>query len=387
MNRPRFNPLPPVSSPSRALSGWRARLASDPIPRLLREGSPSVLARIRRDLIDDSEAPGLDEVWGYPEVKALVKKIEKDGSFAPKAPEKALGNADFASALATLRGLDRLADLGVRAGEGGEPGKDGAPAKPAKPPKELLKSVDFLLSSQASDGGLAALAITDSPKVPAKMPALHFQGWAISALCRVGFETDPRVEKGLQFLIERRQDDGGWAWRGVRTDSAARPSSHLITGMVLRAFAASAARRASREARRAAELLATRFLQPDRYPDRKAPSYWEILTEPRFYTDVLDALDTVTAIGLGKENSGVRTAEAYLRSRQGIDGLWYPGPPLNKAELLAAAAAAGKSATGKGAGKDAKEARDSKEAKEAGKDTDAAIALTLRVLVVLRRIN
>ena len=65
-----------------------------------------------------------------------------------------------------------------------------------------------------------------------------------------------------------------------------------------------------------------------------------MLTEPRFYTDVLDALDTVTAIGLGKENSGVRTAEAYLRSRQSADGLWYPGPPPNKADALAAAAAA-----------------------------------------------
>jgi hypothetical protein len=374
MNRPRFTPLPPVSSPSRALSGWRARLASDPIPRLLREGTPSVLARIRRDLIDDSEAPGLEEVWGYPEVKALVKKMEKDGSFAAKAPEKALGSAEFAAALATLRGLDRLADLGVRAT--GDIATAAA-KKASKTPKELLKSVDFLLSSQEADGGLTALAVSDAPKTPAKMPALHFQGWAVSALCRLGFENDPRVEKGLQFLIERRQDDGGWAWRGVRTDSAARPSSHLITGMVLRAFAASSARRASREARRAAELLATRFLQPDRYPDRKAPSYWEFLTEPRFYTDVLDALDTVTAIGLGKENSGVRTAEAYLRSRQGADGLWYPGPPLNKAEALAAA---GKTKSEKASAKEAAAGKD-------GKETESAISLTLRVLVVLRRIN
>ncbi len=58
MNRPRLFPTSlPLSSPPRALSGWRARLASDPIPRLLREGTPSVLARVRRDLIDDSEAP------------------------------------------------------------------------------------------------------------------------------------------------------------------------------------------------------------------------------------------------------------------------------------------------------------------------------------------
>src|SRR5687768_120946 len=146
MNRPRFFPPSSGSSAPRALSGWRARLASDPIPRLLREGSPSVLARIRRDLIDDSEAPGLEEVWAYPEVRATVKKMEKNGSFAPKAPDKALGGARFASALGTLRMLDRLADLGVRA----DP-----VTPPVKPPPELKKSVDFLLDSQESDGGIA----------------------------------------------------------------------------------------------------------------------------------------------------------------------------------------------------------------------------------------
>jgi hypothetical protein len=312
-----------------------------------------VLARIRRDLIDDSEAPGIAEIWGYPEVKAIVRKMEKDGSFAARAPDKALGGNSFAAALATLRTLDRLADLGVR-------------GDVESLPPELKRSVDFLLSSQEADGGLADLALGETPKAKPKSVALHFQGWAVSALCRVGCENDPRVEKAFQYLLERRQDDGGWAWRGVRTDSAARPSSHLVTGMVLRAYASSASRRNSREARRAAELLATRFLQPDRYPDRKAPSHWELLTEPRFYTDVLDALDTVTAIGLGKENSGVRTAEAYLRSRQSPDGLWYPGPAPTKAESFA------------GAGK--KAARD-------GKETEAAIWLTLRVLVVLRRIN
>jgi hypothetical protein len=356
MNRPRYSPTPPLSSPSRALSGWRARLASDPIPRLLREGSPSVLARIRRDLIDDSEAPGIEEVWAYPEVKAVIKKMLKNGSFEPKSPEKALGGAKFASTLATLRAVDRLSDLGVRIEEG------------KAPPNELKKTVDYLLSSQLDDGGIADLALAETAKGRAKMVALHFQGWALSALCRMGYETDARVERGLQFLLEHRQDDGGWAWRGVRTDSAARPSSHLVTGMVLRAFASSAARRASREARRAAELLATRFLQPDRYPDRKAPGFWEVLTEPRFYTDVLDALDTVTAIGLGKENSGVRTAEAYLRSRQSSDGLWYPGPPPGKPEGLPTPPVKTK------AGRDAK-------------DTESAIWLTLRVLVVLRRIN
>jgi len=130
--------------------------------------------------------------------------------------------------------------------------------------------------------------------------------------------------------------------------------------MALRAFAASPSRRSSREARRAAELLATRFLQPDRYPDRKAAAFWERLEEPRFYVDVLDALDTVTAVGLGKENSGVRTAEAYVRGRQSPDGLWYPGPPTPG---------------------------NAPPADISAKDRETARWLTVRALTVLRRVN
>jgi hypothetical protein len=368
MNRPRFSPAPPPppqSPPARALSGWRARLASDPIPRLLREGSPSVIARLRRDLIDDSEAPGLADVWEYAEVQALAKTIGRSGAVPPSAEEKALGSARFAAALAAVRMIDRLADLAVRAENGAAP----AP---------LERLVGFLLSSQEEDGGIADLTLGEMPKSRAKEVALHFQGWAVAALCRVGFEADPRVEKGFRYLLDRKQDDGGWAWRGVRTDSAARPSSHLITGMVLRAFAAAANLKTSREARRAAELLATRFLQPDRYPDRKEPVHWELLSEPRLYTDVLDALDTVTAIGLGKENSGVRTAEAYLRSRQASDGLWHPGLPANKPDPLGLVPAKAPVAKGKGA-------KNGKSKDPAA--TEAAIWLTLRVLMVLRRIN
>ncbi len=362
MDRPRFSPvavsLPPSPSPSlsaRALSGWRARLASDPIPRLLREGSPSILARIRRDLIDDSEAPTPKEIWAYPAVKAWAKKMDKHGNFAPKPAEKAVGSVRFAAVLANVRAIDRLADLGAS--------EDGSAA--AEP---LRRTAGALLASQGADGGIADLALGETPTSRGKAVALHFQGWAVAAMARAGLDNDPRVQKAFRYLIERRQDDGGWAWRGVRTESAARPSSHLITGMVLRACASAPAWRTSRESRRAGELLATRFLQPDRYPDRKAPAYWELLSEPRFYTDVLDALDTVTAIGLGKENSGVRTAEAYIRSRQAKDGLWYPGPP-------------GK-INGVSSARPDKGARGGKD-----KDIEVAIWLTLRVLVVLRRIN
>ena len=339
----RLSPVPPPPAPGRFPSGWRARLGRDPVPILLREGSPALSARVRRDLIDDEEAPGPAELVTYPEVKAFLRKQEASGAFPAKPPEKGLGSPKFVRAVATIRALERLADFGLGAEHAA-----------------VEKAADVLLSSQAKDGGIVDLALGETADARTKSVALHFHGWALAALCRTGYDADPRIAKGFNFLQASRQADGGWAWRGVRTDSAARPSSHLVTGMALRAFAASPSRKTSREAKRAAELLATRFLQPDRYPDRKAATFWEQLSEPRFYTDVLDALDGVTAVGLGKENSGVRTAEAYLRGRQNPDGLWYPGAPARP-----------------GAPREA----------PAPKDREAARWLTVRVLIVLRRVN
>ena len=342
----RLTPAAPPGASPRFPSGWRARLGRDPVPILLREGSQALVARVRRDLIDDDEAPQAEELLTYPEVKAFLRKQDKNGAFPAKPPEKALGSARFSRAVAAIRALERMAEYGL--------GRAEAP---------VASAAEILLESQATDGGIAALALGETPESRSRAVALHFHGWALAALCRAGFDADPRVERGFKFLLANRQADGGWAWRGVRTDSAARPSSHLVTGMALRAFASSPSRRTSREARRAAELLATRFLQPDRYPDRKAPSFWEQIGEPRFWTDVLDALDGVTAVGLGKENSGVRTAEAYVRGRQNSDGLWYPGAPARPDALV----------------------------KPAGgpptKERESARWLTVRVLIILRRVN
>ena len=231
------------------------------MPILLREGGPALVTRVRRDLIDDEEAPGPAEVVTYPEVKAFLKKQEKNGAFPAKTPEKTLGSAKFVRAVGTLRALEKLAEYGLSKAHPG-----------------VARAAELLFASQANDGGIADLALGETPDSRSRAVAVHFQGWALASLCRTGYDTDPRVERGFRFLLANRQADGGWAWRGVRTDSAARPSSHLVTGMALRAFAASQTRKTSREARRAAELLATRFLQPDRYPDRKAASYWEQLS-------------------------------------------------------------------------------------------------------------
>src|SRR3954451_1182437 len=153
----RLTPAPPVGAPPRFPSGWRARLARDPVPILLREGGPALVARVRRDLIDDDEAPGPAEVVTYPEVKAFLKKQEKNGAFPAKLPEKTLGPPRFARAVATLRALEKMAEFGLD-----------------KAPPNVARAAELLFSSQAADGGIADLALGETPESRSRAVAIHF---------------------------------------------------------------------------------------------------------------------------------------------------------------------------------------------------------------------
>src|SRR5262247_1105538 len=95
---------PPSGVAPRLPSGWRARLARDPIPILLREGPAALAARVRRDLIDDDEA---------------------------RPAERALGPDKVAAAVATLRALERMAELGLDRQEA-----------------QVARAAEFLLASQ-----------------------------------------------------------------------------------------------------------------------------------------------------------------------------------------------------------------------------------------------
>lgn len=61
--------------------------------------------------------------------------------------------------------------------------------------------------------------------------------------------------------------------RPLRPDRS-KPFSHLITGIVLRAYAAHPARRRGDTASHAAELVASRFFRPDVYPDHDRVEHW-----------------------------------------------------------------------------------------------------------------
>jgi hypothetical protein len=100
------------------------------------------------------------------------------------------------------------------------------------------------------------------------------------------------------------------------------PFSHLVTGMVLRAFAAHPEYRKSKAAKKAGELLASRFFLADKYPDRKDKKYWERVSYPFWFTDIISALDSLSFLGFTVDNHHIQQGLNFLSKQQNNEGLF-----------------------------------------------------------------
>jgi len=91
---------------------------------------------------------------------------------------------------------------------------------------------------------------------------------------------------------------------------------------VLRALAAHPVYRTSEAVRLGAELLKSRFFQPDVYTSYQAASYWTRFDYPFWWNHLISALDSITRIGVSSEDAQVQKALAWLVDHQQPDGLW-----------------------------------------------------------------
>ena len=90
----------------------------------------------------------------------------------------------------------------------------------------------------------------------------------------------------------------------------------------MRTFAVHPKYRKIKEARSAGELLASSIFKPDKYPDRRTVEYWEKVSFPFWFTDILSALDTLYFLGFTINNAQVENALNWLVNRQLDNGLW-----------------------------------------------------------------
>jgi hypothetical protein len=300
--------------------------ARDPVPALLAAADPALSWAVRHDLL--GEPLDAAELWELPEPLAVAGRQLADGSWAYPGG-RARGAEDY-DQYATYLQLQVL--VGKYRFDRRHP--------------SMRAAAEYLLGAQTGEGDLRGLYGNQySPNYTAATLALLLQG---------GYQGEARVEHGLRWLLGMRQLDGGWAlpfrtlvgrpeaWslkfalalpRPVEPDRA-QPSSHLVTGIVLRALTAAPDHRQSRATVTAARLLASRFFTADCYPDRRDASYWTKFGFPFRWTDLVSSLDSVTLAGLGRENPQVARGLDWLRDNQGPDGLWRSRYEKSKDPLI-----------------------------------------------------
>ncbi|NCO10429.1 adenosine deaminase [Candidatus Saccharibacteria bacterium] len=158
----------------------------------------------------------------------------------------------------------------------------------------------------------------------------------LELLIKAGYEKDSRVKQSLDWLLSNRQSDGGWALafrtKGHNLESfdydetiegdPSKPSSAMITGVVLRALVAHPKYKNRPETKAAATLVADSIFTPDAYADRKGAEYWTRFGYPFVYTDLISALDSLSQIEGFSNHPKVKEGLAWLASRQAPDGMF-----------------------------------------------------------------
>jgi len=292
---------------------WLEWLRIDPLPNLLAAGDGALRTLARRDLVGEPVA-SMELLWALPPAQRLLQAQQVDGSWRYPGQNRALYPAINYDLLETFRSLGQLVE------------KYGFDRRHAA----IGRAAEYLFSCQTAEGDFRGILGTQY------MPYYH--GAITELLIKAGYAGDPRLEKGMEWLLSMRQDDGGWIVplqavpAGEKTrelwsappiaPDRSRPHAHMATGMVLRAFAAHPRYRRADEVRVAGERLKSRLFQADKYNDRQASSYWYKFQYPFWWTNLLTALDSLSQIGFPADDPRVRDGLDWFRDHQQGDGLW-----------------------------------------------------------------
>ncbi len=300
---------------SKSRRGIRSPLRFDSVTPLLASQDPALRYFARRDLAGEDPGP-VSVLWDLPGARKILRKQTPDGSWPRPAAQKKHPAINY-GLIETWKVYRLLVDLYGFTREH----------------PQVEKAAEFLLSCQTPEGDIRGML--------ANQYATYYTGAILGLLIRSGYGDDPRVERGMRWLLSMRQDDGAWSvpilthtftrQRIYELTSRAevpvltqrsKPFSHNATGMVLRAFAAHGRHRESDAARVAARLLVSRFFEPDAYTSYHAAAYWVRFQYPFWWNNLVSAMDTVSRIGLEASEDKIAQGLAWLVEHQEPDRLW-----------------------------------------------------------------
>lgn len=291
---------------------WQKQLRYDPIRPLLRSDDEAIRYFVRRDLLEAASQP-IETLWQCPRAMKILSKQLESGAWKYSGGARHVRSAENYNQIETFRALGCLIE------------KYGLDCRhPA-----IARAANYLFLHQTEDGDFRGIYGTQY--------APNYSAAIMELLIKAGYNEDPHIEKGFHWLLSLRQQDGGWAiplrTMGKKFDdqtlhaepispNITKPFSHLVTGIVLRTFAAHPHYRTSDEAQTAGKLLASRFFAADTYPDRCLSSFWTTFSYPFWFTDLLSSLDSLSWMGFGPDEGHVSAGLDWLVSHQGEHGLW-----------------------------------------------------------------
>ncbi|HEY9207286.1 MAG TPA: hypothetical protein VIO58_15355 [Candidatus Methanoperedens sp.] len=293
------------------MNKWLNELKYNPIHPLLESNSRAIILSTQRALLDKT-AP-VEDLWQSPEPQRILRKQRIDGSWLYPGGKENIRTQENYNQLETYR------NLGILVEEFGFNKKHPAIQKTAK----------YLFTFQTNDG--------DFRGIYSNQYSPNYSAGIMELLIKAGYENDACIERAFKWLHSMRQKDGGWAipfrTQNHKIDVIAacsktiepdisKPFSHMVTGIVLRAFAAHPAYRQSKEAHQAGELLLSNLFKKDNYPDRSAPAYWLRFSFPFWFTDLISALDSLSQLGFSREEPQIDKALKWFARNQQENGLW-----------------------------------------------------------------
>ena len=304
------------------------------VDALLQSNDRAISFFTRKDLLGESVGP-VSQAWELPEPQKILKKQRSDGSWKGPVKKTPVYPENHSDLVATFKAFRILVNdyRFTRDYEG------------------IDMAAEFLFGFQTGEGDIRGFI--------ANQYATYYTGEILSLLIKAGYADDPRVETGMEWLLGMRQYDGGWTVpilthtfdreTGYRLTSTymepvepdrTKPFSHNWTNMVLRAFAVHPMYRCSEEARKAGELLKSRFFQPDVYNSYKEARYWTRFVH--WWPNLLTSMESLLLLGFHSDDPDISKGLEWFLENQQEDGLWIvsserrpgtEGKPLERAWL------------------------------------------------------
>ncbi|WP_423189797.1 hypothetical protein ACO1PF_02585 [Alkalibacterium sp. f15] len=289
---------------------WLKQLNYDPIPPLLKSTNECIKLKTSNELLE--EEVSFESCWTSREVLQLVKKQQPEGCW--KYPQNRKNTKmDNLDQYQTYRNLGKLVEM----------------YNLDRSHSTIQKAADYFFSVQTAEGDFRG--IYDKQYTP------NYTAGIAELLIKAGYKEDPRIITALEWLLNNRQTDGGWALPfrtrkhniGVSYDyhetiqpDFNQPSSYMVTGVVLRAFSVHPLFKGRQEIKDAGVLVSAYIFKRDVYPDRQDKKYWTQFVNPFCYTDLISVLDSLSLLGFSPLQPDIKKGLQWFSDGQLESGSW-----------------------------------------------------------------